>query len=107
MTLPSVLRNFGTSMPPVKTCTLLRHSNWDALLVALGVVHAVILVALPVAPIIALGVWWNSNTISHNFIHKPFFKARALNRFFSAYLTLLLGIPQSFWRDRHVAHHVG
>jgi hypothetical protein len=77
------------------------------LLVALGVAHAVILVSLPAAPIIALGVWWNCNTISHNFIHKPFFKARALNGFFSAYLTLLLGIPQSFWRDRHLAHHAG
>ncbi|HEV8129971.1 MAG TPA: fatty acid desaturase [Acidobacteriota bacterium] len=59
------------------------------------------------APIIALGIWWNSNTVSHYFIHKPFFKVRALNRLFSAYLTVLLGIPQSLWRDRHVAHHAG
>src|SRR5262249_50925149 len=26
---------------------------------------------------------------------------------FSLYLTLLLGIPQSLWRDRHLAHHAG
>lgn len=107
MTIPSVLRNLGTSMPGVRSCGVLRHSSWDALLVALAAAHAVILVAAHMAPIIALGVWWNSNTISHNFIHKPFFKARALNRFFSAYLTVLLGIPQSLWRDRHLAHHAG
>ena len=21
-----------------------------------------------------IGLWWNSNTISHNFIHRPFFR---------------------------------
>jgi hypothetical protein len=57
--------------------------------------------------VIALGVWWNSNTISHNFIHRPFFRSRAANSFFAACLGLLLGIPQSLWRDRHLAHHAG
>jgi hypothetical protein len=27
------------------------------------------------------------------------------NLFFSAYLSILLGFPQSLWRDRHLAHH--
>ena len=35
---------------------------------ALAVVQGVVLLAAPSAPLIALGVWWNSNTISHNFI---------------------------------------
>ena len=83
----------------------MRHSNWDALLVALSVAHAVVLFAAPTIPVIALGLWWNSNTISHNFIHLPFFRSQILNRAYSIFLTLLLGIPQSFWRRRHFAHH--
>jgi hypothetical protein len=30
-----------------------------------------------------------------------------VNRLFSAALSTLLGIPQSLWRDRHLAHHAG
>lgn len=76
-------------------------------LVALAVAHAAVLLAVPSIPVIALGVWWNSNTISHNFIHRPFFRSRAANRAFAAFLSMLLGIPQSLWRDRHLAHHAG
>jgi hypothetical protein len=86
---------------------LLRHSLWDALLVALAAVHGVVLVAFPVAPVVALGVWWNSNTIAHYFIHAPFFRAKGLNILFSLYLSGLLGIPQTIWRERHLAHHAG
>src|SRR5580704_7413180 len=84
-----------------------RFSLWDALLVALAAAHGVTLALLPVAPVIAVGVWWNSNTIAHNFIHRPFFRSTALNRLFSAALSVLLGIPQALWRDRHLAHHAG
>jgi hypothetical protein len=76
-------------------------------LIALAAAHAALLLAAPVMPVIALGVWWNSNTISHNFIHRPFFRSRFANALFAAYLSLLLGIPQSLWRDRHLAHHAG
>jgi hypothetical protein len=76
-------------------------------LVALAAAHAAVLLAVPSIPVIALGVWWNSNTISHNFIHRPFFRSRAANRAFGAFLSVLLGIPQSLWRDRHLAHHAG
>ena len=61
----------------------------------------------PIMPVIALGVWWNSNTFSHNFIHRPFFCSRAANALFAAGLSLLTGIPQSLWRDLHLAHHAG
>src|SRR5580693_2615524 len=84
-----------------------RFSPRDSTLVALAAIHAAILVAWPVAPVIALGVWWNSNTIAHNFIHRPFFRSAAMNRMFSAALSILLGIPQTLWRDRHLAHHAG
>src|ERR1044071_3326495 len=33
--------------------------------------------------------------------------AAAQNAVFASALSLLLGIPQSLWRDRHLAHHAG
>jgi hypothetical protein len=86
---------------------ILRHSPWDALLVLLAAAHGVLLLLAPSLAVVALGLWWNSNTISHNFIHRPFFRSRALNALFALYLSALLGIPQSVWRDRHLAHHAG
>ena len=84
-----------------------RFSRRDAILVVLAVLHGVVLAAWPLAPIIAVGVWWNSNTIAHNFIHRPFFRSAGMNRVFSAALSVLVGIPQTLWRDRHLAHHAG
>jgi Fatty acid desaturase len=84
-----------------------RSSQRDSLFVMAAAVHAVILIRWPAPPLIALGLWWNANTIAHNFIHRPFFRAAVVNRLFSAALSVLLGIPQTLWRDRHLAHHAG
>jgi hypothetical protein len=84
-----------------------RFSRRDGILVTLACTHGLALVLWPVAPLIAAGVWWNSNTIAHNFIHRPFFRSAGLNRMFSAALSVMLGIPQTLWRDRHMAHHAG
>lgn len=84
---------------------LLRHSAWDALLIALAVGHGALLVAVPAAALIALGLWWGSNTVAHYFIHRPFFGPKPLNALFSLYLSVLLGVPQRLWRERHLAHH--
>jgi hypothetical protein len=86
---------------------ILRHSAWDALLVALAGVQGAVLVTVPAAPVIALGLWWNSNSVAHCFLHKPFFRSRVLNTLFRLYLSVLLGVPQTLWRDRHLAHHAG
>ncbi len=86
---------------------VLRHSRWDALLVALALAQGALVVCAPSAPLLALGLWWNSNTVAHNFIHKPFFRSRPLNTLFALYQSVLLGVPQSVWRDRHRAHHAG
>lgn len=86
---------------------VLRHSPRDALLVALAAGHGALLLTMPSAPLIALAFWWTANTVAHNFIHLPFFRSRAANAAFSAYLSLLLGLPQTLWRDRHLAHHAG
>lgn len=90
-----------------KLSGVLRHSPWDALFVLLAALHGFVLLWHPSLVVIALGVWWNSNTIAHNFVHQPFFVGRFWNRLFSVYLSVLLGIPQKLWRDRHLAHHAG
>jgi hypothetical protein len=82
-----------------------RHSPWDALLVGVALVHGLLLVLTPSVWLVALGLWWNANTIAHNFIHRPFFRSQTANRMFSAYSSLVLGVPQSLWRARHLAHH--
>jgi len=87
---------------------LLRPASWagrETLLTALALAHGGLLLVWPSMWIIAMALWWNANTISHNFIHRPFFRTRAMNAAFSCYLSLLLGFPQSLWRARHLAHH--
>jgi len=79
----------------------------DLLLVALAGAHAAALMAAPTVPVIAIGLWWNANTISHYFIHRPFFHRRSVNRVFAAFLSVLLGFPHALWRNRHLSHHAG
>jgi hypothetical protein len=83
-----------------------RRATWDVLPVALALAHGALLLVSPSIPLVAVGLWWNANTISHHFIHRPFFRTRALNAGFSCYLSFLLGFPQSLWRARHLAHHL-
>src|SRR5881296_1827963 len=94
-----------TSMAATQATGLFRHSRWDALLVLAGVTQGLALLMWPSMLLIALGLWWCANTVSHNFIHLPFFRSRSANSAFSVYLSLLLGLPQTFWRQRHLAHH--
>jgi hypothetical protein len=77
----------------------------EVLFIVLALAHGGMLLAWPSMMLVAIGLWWNANTISHNFIHRPFFRNRALNAAFSCYLSLLLGFPHSLWRVRHLAHH--
>jgi fatty acid desaturase len=100
---------------------LFRQSPADAWLVAMALVHGGLAVAgalviaraptvsglVAAAAFTALGLWWSSNTISHNHLHNPIFEKDALNRGFSLYLSALLVVPQSIWRARHLAHHAG
>jgi len=83
------------------------RTDEDWALIALSGAHAALLLTAPSVPLIAIGLWWNANTVSHNFIHRPFFRARPANRLFSLWLSLLLGLPQSLWRARHLRHHAG
>lgn len=74
-------------------------------MVVLAGLHGMVFLAFPCLPVVAIGLWWNSNTVAHYFIHRPFFRSRAVNAFFALYQSVLLGIPQALWRDRHLAHH--
>jgi hypothetical protein len=94
-----------TSVIRLRALPLFRFSEWDAVFVGLSIVQAAVVVAFPSIPLIALGLWWNANTIAHNFIHRPFFRSNALNGVYSAWLTMVMGVPQSIWRERHLAHH--
>lgn len=73
--------------------------------VALSAAHVAVIVLVPHPIVIAIGLWWNANTIAHNFIHRPFFSAPAANRAYAFFLSLVLGVPQTLWRDRHLLHH--
>src|SRR3712207_1573659 len=95
------------ALAPPASRGVFRHSPWDALPVALAAGHGALLLVAPAAPVVAVGLWWNSNTVSHLFIHRPYFRSPAANRLFALYLTLVLGIPQTVWRDMHLAHHAG
>lgn len=77
----------------------------DPVMVTLALVHGAVLVTWPSIPLIAIGLWWNANTVSHNFIHNPYFRDRRANALFSFGLSMILGLPQRLWRDRHLAHH--
>src|SRR5688500_18073360 len=84
----------------------LRHASDVWLVLASAGFLAVVLI-LPNPFTIGIGIWWLLNTVSHNFIHQPFFRSRAANRLFAIYLSLLTLVPQRLWRDKHLAHHAG
>jgi hypothetical protein len=77
----------------------------DAVLVSSPLIIGVLVVMRPSILLIAFTTWWVANTSAHNFIHRPFFAHVAANRAYSLALTLAIGVPQTIWRNRHLAHH--
>jgi len=55
----------------------------------------------------AMGIGWNLDSVSHNFIHNPFFAWEPLNRLTSFVLTFELGTPQTMYDYVHMRHHAG
>jgi hypothetical protein len=82
-----------------------RRSSGDAILVSLPLIVGAVVVTRPSVLLVAFAMWWIANTSAHNFIHRPFFARVAANRAYSLVLTLVIGVPQTIWRDRHLAHH--
>jgi hypothetical protein len=97
--------NDTTTVVRAQTIAVPRVWARDGVFIGLSIAHACALIFVPSIPLIAIGLWWNANTIAHNFIHRPFFPSRAANRVYSAFLSLVLGVPQRLWRARHLAHH--
>src|SRR6266849_8752305 len=50
---------------------------------------------------------WNVQSISHNFIHNPFFTSEWLNRAFSLLESVAIVIPQTVYYLYHMNHHWG
>jgi fatty acid desaturase len=100
--------------------SLLRHSSADRWLVGASLLQAGVLAAafaylpgfglegsLIAAATFGVSLCWCSNTVAHNHLHNPLFRSRRHNRWFSLFLSVLTGIPQSIWRARHLWHHAG
>src|SRR5579871_931405 len=51
--------------------------------------------------------FWNLQSISHNFIHNPFFSSIWLNRAYSVLETIAIGVPHVFYHHYHMNHHWG
>jgi fatty acid desaturase len=99
---------------------LFRHSACDAFPAHGGVAIIALLVAsllsfdrLPWWALaaaflaVAYSYLWNLQSISHNFIHNPFFANPWLNRAYSVLLTLDLGVPHVLYHHYHMNHHFG
>jgi hypothetical protein len=95
-----------------------RTSPRDALVLGAALVHVALLAALAatavhlplaahvaVVALLGLAMNWSSNTVSHIHLHTPLFRGEAANRTFSLFLSVLLAVPQSWWKLRHLAHH--
>ncbi len=50
---------------------------------------------------------WNVQSISHNFIHNPFFTSDWLNRALSVLESVAIGVPQTIYYHYHMNHHWG
>lgn len=50
---------------------------------------------------------WNINSVSHNFIHNPYFVSPALNRAYSLVLSLCMAFSQVMYDWVHTRHHIG
>jgi hypothetical protein len=102
------MNHVATALP---ASGVFRHSARDAALPVASVVSALALIALSrsvlAIPLIAIHVWWTSNTIAHIHMHTPIFQRRGHNRAFSIWLSIVTLIPQTIWKQRHLSHHAG
>jgi fatty acid desaturase len=99
---------------------LFRHTRYDAIPALCAASHLGLLLASWLAFAI-LPSWavvmmfctlvfcycWNVQSISHNFIHNPFFANEWLNRAFSILESVAIGIPQTIYYHYHMNHHWG
>jgi fatty acid desaturase len=96
------------------------HTKWDSAPVLAAVAHLLFNVYLIVGfssrplwlsaalgCLYAVSISWNINSISHNFIHTPYFTKRWLNRAFSLLEWITIGFSQTYYHWVHMRHHSG
>ena len=96
------------------------HTRWDIIPVMAAILHCLYFFGMfylfprvPLWVMIILGliysvsISWNINSISHNFIHNPYFRSPLLNRLFSIMESITLGFSQIFYECVHLQHHKG
>ena len=106
--------------PAKRVGKVFRYSRWDLIPALLVYVHLALIVGLFVAwpslpwpariggaCLYGLAIGWNLDSVSHNFIHNPFFVSPLLNRITEFALSLELGTPQTMYRFVHMQHHAG
>jgi fatty acid desaturase len=109
-----------TRARPKPHALLFRYTAWDAIPAALAYIHLGLLLVLFLAwphltwpervggaVLYSLAIGWSLDSVSHNFIHNPFFAWEPLNRLTSLVLTLSLGTPQTMYKYVHMRHHAG
>ncbi|HEX5050667.1 MAG TPA: fatty acid desaturase [Planctomycetota bacterium] len=84
--------------------SLLRDPR-DRLPVLCSVLPPLLVLVWPSWLAVAFAVWWTGNTVAHQAVHRRFWRRRRLEGLWSLWLSLLLGVPQQLWRQRHLAHH--
>jgi len=105
---------------PRKNKGLFAWSNWDALSVLAAFAHlgfVVWIVAgfnarpwwanLICGCLYAIAISWNINSVSHNFLHTPYFRWKPLNYAFSLLESVAIGFSQTFYTWVHLRHHEG
>jgi fatty acid desaturase len=96
------------------------HTKWDAVPLLAAVLHLVfniyliagfharpLWLSIVLAGVYAVSISWNINSISHNFIHTPYFRSRALNYAFSLLESIVIGFSQTYYHWVHMRHHTG
>jgi len=105
---------------PKRERGLFAWSNWDAVSVLAAFAHfafVIWLVAgfshrfwsanLILCLIYSIAISWNINGVSHNFLHTPFFRSKALNYAFSLVESVTIGFSQTYYTWVHLRHHEG
>ncbi len=99
---------------------LFAHSALDAIPALAGVVHLLFVwtvifgyagrplwLNLLLGGLYAVSISWNINSVSHNFIHNPYFTRSWMNKIFSLIESLAIGFSQTLYHWVHVRHHIG
>jgi fatty acid desaturase len=105
---------------PKPHALLFRYSAWDAIPAALVYIQFALLFGFFLAwphmswpqrfagaCLYTFSIGWNLDSVSHNFIHNPFFAWEPLNRLTSFFLTFEIGTPQTMYKYVHMRHHAG